>query len=92
MMMPRLVAEGRFEFQVDAVDRNVPPFRNIWRNVVPFCAPRTVLAPFTKLASSTPPLTKIFPVKVLAALLRISLPAPVLVRPPLPLTKALIVS
>ena len=32
------------------------------------------------LASSTPPLTKIFPVKVLAALLRISLPAPVLVR------------
>ena len=57
MIIPRLVAEGTLEFQFEAVWRNVPPFRKSWRNVVPVCAPSTVFAPLTILASSTPPLT-----------------------------------
>ena len=78
-VMPRFVAEGALEFQLALVWRKVPPFRKIWRNVVPVCAPRAVVAPLTMLTSSTPPLTLMMPMKVLAPE-STSLPAPVLVR------------
>ena len=79
MIIPTFVADGMLEFQFVAVWRNVPPFRKSWRNVVPVCAPRAVVAPLTMLTSSTPPLTLMMPVKVLAPE-STSLPAPVLVR------------